>query len=208
MGVVTLFEPANGYQLRRELLSWSVDDWANIKPGSIYSMLKNLTTQGFITRHNLENGSQRVAVYTMSDQGRTEFSSLLLDAITRPEDGDIADFHAALSFLPTMQRSDFLAALSMRVEKLRSANRLMRSQLEEKEDANGVPPHVATIFGLQFALLTAEAEWLTEFISRIEAGELSFAGEPADGWKPNADDPGWRMAQEQGNYRRLIAEQH
>lgn len=207
MGVVTLFEPANGYQLRRELLSWSVDDWANIKPGSIYSMLKNLATQGLITRHDLDSGSQRVAVYTMSDHGRTEFNSLLVDAIARPENGDLADFHAALSFLPTMRRSDFLSAMLRRVEKLRNANELMRSQLDEKEVANGVPPHVAAIFGLQFALLTAEAEWLTGFIGKVEAGELSFAGEPADGWEPGPDDPGWRMAQERENYRRLIADQ-
>ncbi len=207
MGVVSLFEPANGYQLRRELLSWSVDDWANIKPGSIYSMLKNLTAQGLITRHDLDSGSQRVAVYTMSDQGRGEFNALLLETITRPEHGDLADFHAALSFLPTMRRDDFLGAMTMRVKKLRSANKLMRSQLDETEAADGVPPHVTVIFGLQFVLLATEADWLTGFIKRVEAGELSFAGEPADGWKPGPDDPGWDMSRERENYRRLIAGQ-
>ncbi len=42
LGVVTIFEPANGYQIRRKLLSWRVEDWADLKPGSVYSMLTAL----------------------------------------------------------------------------------------------------------------------------------------------------------------------
>ena len=37
LGAVSLFEPVNGYQIRRELMSWEVDRWAHINPGSIYS---------------------------------------------------------------------------------------------------------------------------------------------------------------------------
>ena len=33
LGAVQLFEPVNGYQIRRELVSWRVDEWAHIKPG-------------------------------------------------------------------------------------------------------------------------------------------------------------------------------
>ena len=33
LGTVMLFEPVNGYQLRRELLSWQVEDWAHVNPG-------------------------------------------------------------------------------------------------------------------------------------------------------------------------------
>lgn len=33
LGVVRIFGPANGYQLRRELLSWEVERWAHLNPG-------------------------------------------------------------------------------------------------------------------------------------------------------------------------------
>ncbi len=33
LGAVSLFEPVNGYQIRRELMSWEVDRWAHINPG-------------------------------------------------------------------------------------------------------------------------------------------------------------------------------
>jgi hypothetical protein len=29
LGPVAIFEPVNGYQIRRELMSWGVESWAN-----------------------------------------------------------------------------------------------------------------------------------------------------------------------------------
>ena len=54
LGPCSIFGPANGYQLRRELLSWEVERWAYLNPGSIYSMLTTLEKQGAIVRHDLE----------------------------------------------------------------------------------------------------------------------------------------------------------
>jgi hypothetical protein len=34
LGAVAIFEPVDGYQIRRELVSWHVEEWANINPGS------------------------------------------------------------------------------------------------------------------------------------------------------------------------------
>jgi len=45
LGAVAMFEPVNGYQIRRELVSWQVDRWAHGKPGSIYNGLGTLTCQ-------------------------------------------------------------------------------------------------------------------------------------------------------------------
>ena len=39
LGVVRMFGRAHGYQVRRELLTWSADEWANVQPGSIYHAL-------------------------------------------------------------------------------------------------------------------------------------------------------------------------
>ena len=33
LGAVSLSEPVNGYQIRRELMSWEVNRWAHINPG-------------------------------------------------------------------------------------------------------------------------------------------------------------------------------
>ena len=71
LGVVSLFEPANGYQLRRELLSWGVEDWAHIKPGSIYSMLTTFAKQGFIERYDVSDGDRTWVSYSDSTETRS-----------------------------------------------------------------------------------------------------------------------------------------
>src|SRR5690625_7702975 len=72
MGAVRTFEPVNGYQIRRELISWNVQEWAHIQPGSIYSALSTLTNKGHLERHDLLDGGREVAVYTTTEAGRAE----------------------------------------------------------------------------------------------------------------------------------------
>ena len=37
LGVVRIFQPVHGYLVRRELLTWYVEEWASVNPGSIYN---------------------------------------------------------------------------------------------------------------------------------------------------------------------------
>jgi hypothetical protein len=36
LGVVAVFEPVNGYRIRCEPVSWHVEEWADLNPGSVY----------------------------------------------------------------------------------------------------------------------------------------------------------------------------
>src|SRR3546814_4934195 len=81
LGAVALFEPVNGYQIRRELLSWQVDRWAHTNPGSIYHGLSALANLGHLVRHDLVDGGREVAVYELTDSGRTELERLMVDAL-------------------------------------------------------------------------------------------------------------------------------
>ena len=79
LGAVELFEPVNGYQIRRELVSWRVDEWAHINPGSIYSGLETLARAGHLARHAQVEGSRTVTVYTTTQAGRDEFQRLFAE---------------------------------------------------------------------------------------------------------------------------------
>ncbi len=46
LGVVRRYGRAHGYQVRRELLTWSADEWASVQPGSIYHALEKMTAVG------------------------------------------------------------------------------------------------------------------------------------------------------------------
>jgi len=207
LGAVRIFGPVNGYQLRRELLSWEVERWARLRPGSIYSMLATLEKEGSVERHDLaEEGERPVAVYTLTPAGDDEFLRLVTEAIAvPPPSGDTVPLRAALSFAPALARAEFLTALGRRSDAL--AAELQRNEDSvERLDAMppSVPPHVVAELELEAALLKAQYDWLLRFGARVQGGGLSFRGEDDPGWTPPDDDPGWRMMGERERYLRLL----
>jgi hypothetical protein len=47
LGAVRILEPVHGCFVRRELLTWRVEQWATINAGSIYNALGTLGTRTF-----------------------------------------------------------------------------------------------------------------------------------------------------------------
>ena len=78
LGVVRIFQPAYGYQLRRELLTWNVEAWANVNPGSIYTGLRTLSKHGYLQELE-QDGAHRPGrtSYKLTADGETEYFSLL-----------------------------------------------------------------------------------------------------------------------------------
>lgn len=210
LGVTTIFEPANGYQLRRELLSWDVESWANIQPGSIYSMLATLTKQGLVERFDLTlgDGARPVAVYRSTEAGRAELRELVTRGILEVNQFDQGMAYAAFSLMiMVFTREEVLPLLERR--QLALADGIV--QLREKHDAvvpsSGTPPHVQRLVGYAIQMHEAELSWLKAFTENVRAGELTFLGDPqmAD-WQPVDDDPAWRMVDEREIYLKAIAE--
>jgi DNA-binding PadR family transcriptional regulator len=212
LGVVSIFGPANGYQLRRELLSWEVERWAHLNPGSIYSMLSTLEKQGAIDRHDiaLEDGGRPVAVYTITDAGAAEFTELLIEAVaTVPDSGDALPLRVALNFGPALTRAQFLGAVRRRIDALTMGCDIIGQKAEAMRHINTVPPHVVRELGLEIALADAQLAWLRDLETDVTGGSLSFADDANHGmdWEPPADDPGWPMAEERERYLERIAAQ-
>jgi DNA-binding PadR family transcriptional regulator len=211
LGVVDIFGPANGYQLRRELLSWEVERWAHLNPGSIYSMLTTLEKQGAIERHDiaLEDGGRPVAVYTITDAGAAEFIELLIEAIaTVPDSGDALPLRVALNFGPALTRPQFLGAVRQRIEVLTMGREIVGQKSDAMRRSKTVPPHVVSELGLEIALIDAQLKWLRQLETDVAGGALGFAGEKGHltQWLPPPDDPGWRMAEERERYLQRIQE--
>ena len=201
LGTVMLFEPVNGYQLRRELLSWQVEDWAHVNPGSIYSGLATLAKQGNLERHDLVDGSREVAVYTSTAAGRREFERLWAAAVEAVDLLSPLPFHTGLALMPLMPRNRVLEALRTRLAHLDAK---VREQMDQKRDLSAMPPHVRAMADLWMGLAQTEREWLVDLTQRVGAGGLSLRGEPAD-WQAPADDPGWQMANDRRRYVELLA---
>ena len=119
LGLVKWLQPVHGYDVRRELMSWNVDQWANVQPGSIYHALRKLTEEGLLTEVATEQVGSRPArtTYRVTSKGDREFEELLRKYwwdYKQPID----PFGAAFCFLPALPRREAIAALRNRARVL------------------------------------------------------------------------------------------
>jgi DNA-binding PadR family transcriptional regulator len=183
LGLVSWMQPVHGYDVRRELLSWHADEWANIQPGSIYHALKKLTEEDLLREVGTAQVGARPArtSYEITAKGRDEFETLLRRQwwdYRQPTD----PFLAAFSFLPALPREEAAAALRNRARLLESVAEAYRSALA---GAASKPTHVAWQFDRSIALAEAEKSWCERTALLVESG-VSYLPETF-----NADAEGW-----------------
>ena len=171
LGVVQWMQPVHGYDVRRELLSWSADKWANVQPGSIYHALRQLSSEGLLREVATEQVGARPArtTYEITAKGAAEFMTLLRGSWWRVE-GAPDPFMAAFSFLPALPRAEAAAALRNRATQLRAGNEQLRAAQESDWAANK-PVYVSWMWELTTERADAEIAWCERIASRIEADE-------------------------------------
>jgi DNA-binding PadR family transcriptional regulator len=178
LGAVHILQPAHGYLVMRELSTWKVDEWANLKPGSIYNALRSLTKGGLLTEEREEGGAAGgKSVYELTPDGDTEFERLVRQALWELHPWDPAVLPAGVSFWSVLTREEVLGALEAR-----------RTQIAAWLSANGyaedgvrrnptTPTHVVEHFRLASARMRGELEWTEQVARRVKDGEYAFRGE-------------------------------
>lgn len=194
LGVVRMYGKAHGYQVRRELLTWSADKWANAQPGSIYHALKKMTAEGLLEAADTEPGKagpERTR-YRITPDGETEYQVLLARALAEAGagPGSAESFSAALALLPTLPRNRAISLLKQRVTMLDAQRSTFQQSLDE-QSAWDAPAHVREMYLLWVTQLTATADWANELIAKLAAGEYAMADDGPDAFgSPDCAQPG------------------
>lgn len=181
LGAVRIFQPVHGYFVRRELLTWRVDQWAKLNPGSIYNALRTLERDGFIAAQSAEGKPARTT-YVLTEDGETEFLALLREALWRVVPNDPARLYTAISFLWALSRDEVIEALESRIAQLDSLHREIPYTLSTLMGHSEKPRHIAEFAYLGDSLVMGEREWTAACLERIREGAYAFAGEPAQDW--------------------------
>jgi DNA-binding PadR family transcriptional regulator len=178
LGVVRMYGSAHGYQVRRELLTWSADKWANVAPGSIYHALKKMAAERLIEEVSSEEGAQgpdRTA-YRLTHDGETEFQLLLAKYLAEDEGTAQSGYQlaAAVTFLPALPRAKALSLLKHRLTQV-DGQRATAQDLLTNGTGWGQPEHVEELYRLWLAGIDGQEEWLRGVIERLESGRYSMA---------------------------------
>jgi DNA-binding PadR family transcriptional regulator len=156
LGIVQWMQPVHGYDVRRELLSWSADKWANVQPGSIYHALRKLSEEGLL--HEVS-----------TDKGAAEFQSLLRDRWWNVAPM-VDPFMAAFSFLSALPREEAAAALRNRALQLRAGVHQLEAAMGA-EWLDGKPVYVSWMWERSVVTWEAEIAWCERTAKKIEANE-------------------------------------
>ena len=191
LGAVRVMQPVHGYDVRRELLSWNIEESAHIKPGSVYSALKTLAKDGFLEARSDDPDKPERTSYQLTGEGEKEFQNLLRGAwwrVVQPTEPLIP----ALCLMPFMPRDELVAALQSRLAQLTSSldeARFLRATIQDGAtgEDGAIPEHVREIVDFITARTKAEVSWTRELVKRLKDGAYSFAGE--EGWVDHVVPP-------------------
>ncbi|MEU5694538.1 PadR family transcriptional regulator [Actinosynnema sp. NPDC020468] len=178
LGVVRGYGRAHGYLIGNDLMSWGAGEWANVKWGSIYHALKQLTKDGCLSDETVPPGRTD---YVVTPAGEAEFGRLLRDALRKPETRP-DQLGASLALLPALTRAEAVALCAERLAALEARRDAAREQGAGWAD----PPHVAELFGLWEHSAAAGAEWTRGLLRRLESGAYPMAGEPGSPGAPGS----------------------
>jgi DNA-binding PadR family transcriptional regulator len=186
LGCVRLFQPVHGYFIRRELLSWHVDDWAFVHPGSIYNALRSLTSHGLLEEVRTAAGSTRPArtSYQLTDAGESMYGVLLRDSLSDPDDA-IA-FLVAVNFAPSLSRDEVVTLVGEHADDLRAQVEAAPAALAAFLARQDSPPSASETLRLLAARSAGELSWCEEYLARVRSGAYAFLGEEPD-WVPSEE---------------------
>lgn len=178
LGAIRETGPVHGYDLRRELLSWGAEEWANVTPGSVYNALKTLVREGMLEVVGTDRQGARPerTTYRITEEGEEDLLRLLRENLWQSGLPN-HPLLAGLAFLPLFPRDELAKAMRHRADKLRAQATQRRSEaraIAASDDAplGSIPAHVAESFRLTASLLEGEAAWANDLAKRLERGEL------------------------------------
>jgi DNA-binding PadR family transcriptional regulator len=191
LGAVRVFQPVHGYFLRRELMTWQVDQWANINPGSIYNALRSLTREGFLEEVDTESEGARSArtTYRLTNDGETEFLVLLRRALWTVETFDPQPIMATLSFMWALSRQEVVDALDHRVAEIDAKVLASGYAVEQVLTHDSTPQFVREMFDLTTSRLRGEQDWARQLVKQLRDGAYVFADEPGYAAPPRSLPP-------------------
>jgi len=194
LGAVRIFQPVHGYDVRRELLTWRVDKWANVAPGSIYNALKTLTKEKFlkVVGTGQIGGRPERTQYSLTPDGEKEYQALLRATwwkVAPPLD----ELMPALCFMPSLSAEELTAALENRIAALEGALKHLEFSRKEIQPPE-TPEHVKELYDRMHAILNAEIPWARTLIGRLgrgayEVGKSAAVARPGAGHRKREKSP-------------------
>lgn len=159
--------PMHPYEVGRMLRDHGDARSIKFNPGSLYMVVRQLCTAGFIVEQETTREGQRPerTVYALTDAGRHELRNWLCELVELPRH-EYPHFVAALSLIGALPPREVVDLLHSRLRQLGEQRAEIR-ELIDSTLAGGVHPLFVIEEEYRLALLDAESVFIEGFIERI-----------------------------------------
>ncbi|MDR9854975.1 PadR family transcriptional regulator [Paenibacillus sp. VCA1] len=175
LGTILRRGVSHGYGVYNDLTSWRAETWTNVKPGSIYHALEKLEAQG-LTRTETSDPQVKLGPsrteYSVTEQGKTEFETLLRSAL---QSFEIQTFAVGIAFMDMLPRREVLELLERRASALKESAAFLRTL--PTEEAPSEPSKHPELVGIWEQYVENELSGTLKLIGKLESGTYKFAGE-------------------------------
>ncbi|MCM6775439.1 PadR family transcriptional regulator [Nocardia sp. CDC159] len=177
LGVIRLRQPTHGYAVRQELLSWHAETWTNVKPGSIYHALKQLTAEDKLRALGTEasdKGPGRT-LFELTPDGEQEFLQRLESALSSLDMRELGAGVAFMDALPRARVMELLTDQRRRSAEVRDDLLAMVPGFPARPEA----PHFPDLLELWSGVFGEFTHWTEQLVRRLESGEYRMADDDA-----------------------------
>jgi DNA-binding PadR family transcriptional regulator len=174
LGVMRLQQPTYGYAVRRELLSWRAEEWTNVKPGSIYHALKQLTQEGKLTAFGTEGSTQGPGrtLFQMTEAGEAEFRKLMDEALVSV---DMEELGAGIAFMDALPRAHVIEKLREQRRRSEEVRAHLLGLVPSFPGGRYDPPHTTDLLELWSSVFGNLTGWTDGMLARLESGEYRMS---------------------------------
>ncbi|PXX57347.1 PadR family transcriptional regulator [Nocardia tenerifensis] len=174
LGVMRRRQPTYGYAVRRELLSWRAETWTNVKPGSIYHALKQLTQEGKLSAQGTEGSSEGPGrtLFTVTDAGEAEFRRLLDEALVSVH---MEELGAGIAFMDALPRAHVIEKLREQRRRSEEIRTGLLAMIPTFPGGRFEPPHTTDLLELWSSVFDNLTGWTDGLVERLEAGEYRMS---------------------------------
>ncbi len=166
--------PMHPYELGRTLRDNGDARSIKFNHGSLYMVVQQLATAGFITERETSHDGQRPerTIYALTNAGRHEMHDWLSELVEEPQH-EYPHFVAALSLIAALPPSQVVGLLRSRLDRLAKLRAEIRTLIDDSR-RSGVPELFLIEEEYRLALLEAESSFVERFIEQITHPETGW----------------------------------
>lgn len=172
LAIVSLIaeQPRHGYEIEQIIQERGMRQWTEVGFSSIYYVLNKLEKSGYLLSHPGQQAGRGPVpkVYRLTAAGRRAWQAAVIAALSEPKPC-YTPLQLGMANMTFMEPERVLSALRLYRQRL---SEQIDQLVQQAERQWPLPDYVETMFDYSLTMMSAEANWVSQLINRLEHNDV------------------------------------